>query len=330
MKKIDHLIDLIFEREYYTNHGPELKKLESNLEELNPGFEFLGLANFSIAFMISLLAMHRKGKVLIPSILDSEIIQALKFKNLDYRVCNVDYKYGLIDIKRNDLSGIRTIVINNTLGASHKLEKIIKAINNKEINLIIINKCGFIQNPKIKSDNKTVICEIFDFNFSTFNNESYGSIVAINNKQISEKIRNIRSSYGARKKIKIPYTGNGRMSEMQAGLINISLLQYQDKCRKIQKKHKFFIDLLKRIKNVEIIEYPDKNFNISFNHMLIFKILKKSNKFDNLIKGNQKYIMSAENIELIADYKDENAYLFLKINMYYFLMKFLMISLLII
>ncbi len=47
----------------------------------------------------------------------------------------------------------------------------------------------------------------------------HGAIVLTDNEQIANKIRNIRSSYGAPVKVNVPITGNGRMSEAQAVLI---------------------------------------------------------------------------------------------------------------
>jgi dTDP-4-amino-4,6-dideoxygalactose transaminase len=45
-----------------------------------------------------------------------------------------------------------------------------------------------------------------------------GGIITTNDDNLAEIFRNIRSSYGARKVLKVKATCNGRFSEIQAGI----------------------------------------------------------------------------------------------------------------
>ena len=251
-KKNNELIDLIFERQYYTNHGPELQELEKNLETSSINYNFLGLSNYTISFLIAILAINKGGKILIPSILDAEIKQAVDFKKLNYRICDVDSKYGLININYDQLEGIETIIINNTLGFSLNLKEIVKKISSK-VNLIILSKYSFGVNTKSLLNSNILICEIFDCKFYENDDQSYGSIIRINNSEIAERIRNIRSSYGSREKVNIPYTGNGRMSEIQAGLINIALIDFNNKHLDFKYRHNLLVDFFNANNKIEII-----------------------------------------------------------------------------
>ena len=46
----------------------------------------------------------------------------------------------------------------------------------------------------------------------------FGSVITTNNDVMASIFRNIRSSYGARTKVHVTATCNGRFSELQAGL----------------------------------------------------------------------------------------------------------------
>jgi dTDP-4-amino-4,6-dideoxygalactose transaminase len=311
LKEIDELIDIIFEREYYTNHGPELQKLERNLESYYTHDNVLGLSNYTIAFLIAILATNKKGKIMIPSILDASIKQAIDFKNLDYTTSSVDSSYGLINLKSNDLQNIGTIIINNTLGFSVDIDSIIKKIQNRNINLVILSKYGFGRILKRNVDYGILVCEIFDFNFSTYNQKSYGSIIRINDSEIAEKIRNIRSSYGSREKVEIPYTGNGRMSEMQAGLINISLFDFDEKIEQNKVLYKSFANYFNLNDNIEIIRYKKNGLTIPYYNKIIVKISKKAIKFKNILVKYKVYIKPLSSLDLVVDHSDTNAKEFL-------------------
>jgi dTDP-4-amino-4,6-dideoxygalactose transaminase len=65
--------------------------------------------------------------------------------------------------------------------------------------------------------------ELFSFEQSQLVNGGEGACVVTNDEELAAKIRNIRSSYGAGRLVEIPFTGNGRMSEFQAGMAILSL-----------------------------------------------------------------------------------------------------------
>ena len=310
-KKNNELIDLIFERQYYTNHGPELQKLENDLETSANNYNYLGLSNYTISFLIAILAINNEGKILIPSILDAEIKQAVDFKKLNYRICDVNSKYGLININYDQLEDIETIIINNTLGFSLNLEEIVKKISPK-VNLIILSKYGFGIDTKPLLNSNILICEIFDCKFYKNYDQSYGSIIRINNSKIAERIRNIRSSYGSREKVNIPYTGNGRMSEIQAGLINIALNDFKEDQLNSKHQYNLLMDFFKTNKKIEGIEFINNGHVESLYNNFIFKVIKYTNEFENIMMKYEEFISPISKLDIVADDKDINAIDFIK------------------
>ena len=257
------------------------------------------------------MAINKGGKILIPSILDAEIKQAVDFKKLNYRICDVDSKYGLININYDQLEGIETIIINNTLGFSLNLKEIVKKISSK-VNLIILSKYSFGVNTKSLLNSNILICEIFDCKFYENDDQSYGSIIRINNSEIAERIRNIRSSYGSREKVNIPYTGNGRMSEIQAGLINIALIDFNNKHLDFKYRHNLLVDFFNANNKIEIIKFIDNGSTEPLYNNLLFKVIKHTNKFKDFIKEHNEYISPLSKIDIIADGTDINTIDFIK------------------
>lgn len=278
-KSIDLLIDAIFERQYYTNHGPELKLLEKELECYYPENEVLGLASYDIAFLISLVGLNASQRVVVPSLIEKSIFQALTFMKEELEVVSVDPLTGILDLESfedNNAKNISTIIISNLFGNTIDYQDLYNQANKQNASVIILSRDGFGAPTSFKWKSDVTIIEIFDFSKSSMINGDVGAGLRTNNRVLAEKLRNIRSSYGARSKMKIPFTGNGRMSEIQAGLIRVSLSNLQE--RVTQNKNTFdkFLELLKKTEHCKVIQTNQRITTKPYYSKMILNIGKQN------------------------------------------------------
>lgn len=289
-EKINTLIDTIFERQYYTNHGPELVQLESKIEEFfHEKSAVLGLSNVDISFLISLVSLNVKKNILVPSILPTFAIQAFNLLNINPIFLPVDRHTGLINIDNINselLNKSNVLMVVNLLSLSIDYNKLSKLLKSKEIRVIILSIDSFGQDY-YKSNNDFI--EIFSLHESTIINGSDGALIRTNNKDLAEKIRNIRSSYGVRKKVNIPFTGNGRMSEIQAGLANISFTEIENTINKNQSIFNYFSTNLNSIENIQLVNPSLYNVRPNYSK-LILKTKSKIKINTNSINHNCKHL----------------------------------------
>lgn len=313
-EQVNQLVDAIFNRQYYTNHGPELKNLELELENKFGGDAVLGMSNTDIALLIGLVAMNVKKQVIVPSVVPSFVLQALQLLNIKPQFAPVSSTTGIIDldkIQQSNIDDSTAIVIINLWSMTIDYEKLEKTAASLQIPLIILSLDSFGQN--LFKANRSNFIEIFTFHESTFINGTDGACVRTNDKILAEKIRNIRSSYGAREKVKIPFTGNGRMSEIQAGLARISIAGMEETRKKNRTIYNYFLQKISSINNCELLNPYDYNLNPNYSKIIIK--LKNGYKL-NTAKINENaskhafYIYQPQNLNMCMDKSDSGANLF--------------------
>lgn len=257
--KVEQLVDNIFERQYYTNHGPELKLLENELEQIHSNQEVLGMANFDIAFLISLIALGTDNEVIIPSLVEESTFQALVFLKRKLKILPVNTINGIIsldegNLMQNQSNSQDVLIVNNTFGSTPDRERLYAFAKKTNAAVVLLSKDGFGQPNNFDWPSDVLLLEIFDFSDRSSINGGIGAAVKSNNKLLAEKLRNIRSSYGAREKLSIPFTGNGRMSEFQAGLIRLALKDHIDFSSQQKSTWLKAVKSLEEIENITVIQ----------------------------------------------------------------------------
>jgi dTDP-4-amino-4,6-dideoxygalactose transaminase len=84
----------IIDRQYYTNHGPLVRELESRLEDLLQVGNAITVTNATVGLYLVYLALGLEGKVLMPSFTFIATAQAAVLAGLDPVFCDVDYRGG--------------------------------------------------------------------------------------------------------------------------------------------------------------------------------------------------------------------------------------------
>ncbi|ULC60559.1 aminotransferase class I/II-fold pyridoxal phosphate-dependent enzyme [Flaviramulus sp. BrNp1-15] len=259
------MVEGIWEREYYTNHGPLVVDLENKISKLLGVKHAICMTNSSIALMIAIKALNVKRKVIIPSFSHINIAQSVKWAGIEFQFCKVNNDSFSIDteeILTEINEEIELIIAINNYGITNDIEELEKLANQKKIKLLFVSDSFFGEKFKGRKFGNFGDLEIFSFHESQMINGANGACVCTADDELAARLRNIRSSYGAGKQVPIPYTGNGRMSEIQAGLTLLSLDHFEENRNELLSKKQEFNKLIKKVKGVSI--YNSTSFCSNF------------------------------------------------------------------
>jgi hypothetical protein len=195
----------IYKNRYFTNHGPLTKQFESELEAFLNISNAVTMMNNTLAILVAISGSYSGKKVAILSGCEKDVFDAANMSNVDF--VNIT-----IDSLETDLpTGVGMLVVSsNTLTKDNSV--FFKGVEKKGITVII---CYL-------SISNFYYHEYFENAISVYSLGSgtlvQGGIITTNDDNLAEIFRNIRSSYGARKALKVKATCNGRFSEIQAGI----------------------------------------------------------------------------------------------------------------
>ncbi len=249
------MVEGIWEREYYTNHGPLVIELENKIENLLGVKNAICMTNSSIALMIAIKALNVNRKVIIPSFSHVNIAQSVEWAGVEVEFCNVMNDSFSIETKGFVLGfhkNVELVIAINDYGMASEIEKLEKLAVQQNFKLMFISSPFFGEKYNERNFGDFGDLEIFSFHESQVINGADGACICTSNDLLAERLRNIRSSYGARKAVTIPYTGNGRMSEIQAGLILLSLEDFKNGRNEILNKKKEFSQIVEKISGISI------------------------------------------------------------------------------
>lgn len=204
----------LFEREWYTNHGPLGKAFELALEQLLGTDHAVCVVNPAIALTMALEALPLQGAVALFGTNTPHIHSASYWSNT-----------ALVNGTRPEPPA--AVLCNGTHANDFEQARQLAAL--EQIPLILscteTNPTAFMQ---LCESGLPAQCDLFVLSFEHGQAiEAQGAAcIATCNAILAETLRNIRSSYGTRATVAVTKTANGRMSEAQAafGLINIGRL----------------------------------------------------------------------------------------------------------
>ena len=254
----------IFARKYYTNHGPLVAEFEKKLEEFLGVKHVLSMNNATNALILLQRAMEIKGKVITPAFSFIATAQSISWANVTPVFCDVDLKTHHLNpdaveriLKKDKNKEISAILAVNLWGSSCEAGRFQKIASKYDVKLIFDSAQGFgCERNGINFANLGEAA-VFSFHATKILNATEGGCIATNNDYLADVIRNMRSGYGLREIVPVPFTGNGRMSEAQAAMALMSLEDYEDNRQRNKRTYEQYCNRLKDIKGLKIYQ-PDK------------------------------------------------------------------------
>ena len=222
----------IFERQYYTNHGPLAQELERRLAEQLKVRHTMCVTNGFIGLALSAQALGVHGDVIVPAYTFVATPQSLDWTEARPLFCDVDPDSGMMTaevvaplLSRHAVSAILAV---NPWGDCCDVPGLNALADQYGIPLYLDSAHGFgcaISGQPVGSFGAM---EVISFHSDNILGACEGGVICTESDELAAKVRNMRSNYGMGPAVPVAKTGNGRMSEAQAAVALFNLDHYQE------------------------------------------------------------------------------------------------------
>lgn len=212
----------IFERQYYTNHGPLAQALEQRLAQYLGVRHAICVSNEYIGLALLAQALDLHGAVIVPAHVGLASVQPLDWADSHPLFCDVDPRTGLLDV-----AAVQQLARERQPSAVLGLNPWGDACALAELDAWAA-QAGV---PVFYDSSQALACqvngqmlggfgraEVMSFQADQVLGAGEGGLITTQDDELAAKVRNIRSNYGMGRPVPVAKTGNGRMSEAQAAL----------------------------------------------------------------------------------------------------------------
>ncbi|MCU1492388.1 MAG: Pyridoxal phosphate-dependent enzyme apparently involved in regulation of cell wall biosis [Acidimicrobiaceae bacterium] len=216
----------IFDRGWYTNHGPLAQELEDRLSQFYGVKHVVTVTNATIGLLMTAKALGLRGKVVVPSFSFVASAQALTWAGLEVVFCDVDPHTHQVTpehvgaVLDEDVTGILGV---NLWGGCCDPAAMERFALQEDLTLFFDSAHGSGVTVAGRPLGGFGSAEVFSFHATKALSATEGGCVCTNDDALAARLRNIRSSYGAGRPVEVPVTSNGRFSEAQAAIALMSL-----------------------------------------------------------------------------------------------------------
>ena len=262
----------IFTRRYYTNHGPLAQELEDRLAEFLGVRHVVTVTNGTIALMLAAKALNLTGKVIVPAFTFAATVQSLTWAKIEPLFCDVDPQTHMLTpelvaplLNDQDVSAILPVHLWGNLCNTEALEDLAQK---KGIPVYYDASHAFGFTRKGRKASCHGILECFSFHPTNVFNTAEGGCACVDDDDIAERLRNLRSSYGRRKSVEISINANGRFSEAQAALGLLSFEGYPSVIAMNKARFELYAELLGNIPGIRILQ-PVSGEQSNYQHVVV-------------------------------------------------------------
>jgi dTDP-4-amino-4,6-dideoxygalactose transaminase len=217
----------IFDREYYTNHGPVVQELEARLEATLGVRHALTVTNATVGLYLVARALGLEGaKVILPAFTFIATAQALSWAGAEVLFCDVDlatHHLSNATLDRALRDDVDAVVGVNLWGGACEAAALGAWAVEHGAEVFFDSAQAFGCTTSDRPIGGFGQAEVFSFHATKVLSATEGGCITTNNDELAERIRNMRSNYGIRSAREVSLTINARMSEAQAAVALLSL-----------------------------------------------------------------------------------------------------------
>ena len=228
------LLKDIFDRQYYTNHGPLAQKLEQRLADHLGVRHAITVTNEFIGLALAGQALGVRGQVIVPGLCSVGTPLSLDWTEGRPLFCDVDPRTGLMAVddvsvllERQQVSAILGV---NPWGDAVNGPALEDLAARFRIPIYFDSSHGFDCEVSARRLGGFGALEVMSFESSNIIGSAEGGVVCTQDDNLAARIRNMRSNYGMGPPVPVGRTGNGRMSEAQAAIALFNLDQLPTYC----------------------------------------------------------------------------------------------------
>lgn len=214
-------IEGILEREYYTESGPLVRRLEKRLGELLGAQQVVCVGNPSVAWAMLLDASGVSGQsVIVPATAPRRLLEGLAWADCKALLCPVrsedGWQLSAEQIQAAVISDAVAIVGVHEWGGACDVERL-KAHAMLRQQVLLFDASSSLA-VRYRSGSLAAQGEAAVLSFDTIHllDAYQGAAIVTDNIDLADRLRCMRSSGGIQRRVKVNRTVNGRMSEAQA------------------------------------------------------------------------------------------------------------------
>ena len=235
------LLDEMFERRWFTNYGPLVKRFQDELQTLLGVKHCIPLCNGTIALELACRAIGLSGEVIIPSFTFIATAHALKWQQITPVFCDMRESDFTMDPDK-----IEDLVTENTTGiiGVHVYgnpcdDRAIRRIAGKHRLKVVYDAAHAFTNEV----NGIPICRMGDISVLSFHATKFfstfeGGAVATDNDELAHRVRLMMNfGFGGKDRDRVDYIGtNGKMTEVCSAM-GLAMLDRVEAIRTINERN---------------------------------------------------------------------------------------------
>lgn len=216
----------IFERGWYTNHGPLAREFEERLARFFGVKHAIAVTNATVGLIMALRCLGLEGKVVVPGFTFVASAQSISWAGLEVKFCDVDSATHQVTVDTLEAAidpDVSAILAVNLWGGTCRAAEVTAFARERGLRLVFDSAhgagvtCGGVPLGGFGD------AEVFSFHATKVLSATEGGCVCTNDDDLAARLRNMRSSYGSGPPVAVPLTSNGRFSEAQAAIGLMSL-----------------------------------------------------------------------------------------------------------
>lgn len=266
----------IFDRNYFTNNGPLVQKLEAEVAQIHRVKYCMATCNATIGQMLVLKALNLEGEIILPSFTFIATAHACLWQNLKPVFCDINPESLTIDAdKIEELITDKTCAIIGVhlFGNTCNVERLTEICRKHELKLIFdaahAFNCSVGNTPIGRFGN----AEILSFHATKFFSTFEGGAVLTNDPELGSRIRFLKN-FGFRDYDDVRFLGiNGKMPESSAAMGLASLQILKARAEKLKKNYAIYRKHLDSVPGIQVLSIGTKG--LSNYHYIVILVNKE-------------------------------------------------------
>lgn len=248
----------IFERRYFTNHGPLVQSLDEKLAERLGVRHAISVTNGTIALMAACKALDLKGEVIVPAFTFAASVQILSWADLTPVFCDVDPETQMLTaglVEKAITPKTSAVLGVHLWGRGCDPENLMDLCRRRNLKLMFdaahAIDCTFA-GRKIGNFGDV---EAFSFHATKVLGATEGGALTTNDDDLAGRIRTVRNFHSSQTYGEVPVRINGKMTEAQAGFALLALAHLDEWIERNQKLYRRYQERAAATPSVQFVDH---------------------------------------------------------------------------
>ncbi|MCB0330429.1 MAG: DegT/DnrJ/EryC1/StrS family aminotransferase [Bdellovibrionales bacterium] len=213
--------DAIFDRRYFTNHGPLVQELDEQVAQYLGVKHAVCVTNETVALMVALASLDLRGSIIVPALARSSCMKALEWVGLRPVVCDIERESFCLDPDQvESLIDEETcaILASHTWGRVCKVEELEQIADLNKLKLVFEAFDAFGSKSAGSFVGGFGSLEVLSFRPYSLVNTLEGGCVTTDDDYLASRLRTARNFHATHSETHCPLRMNAKMTEAQAAL----------------------------------------------------------------------------------------------------------------